>query len=114
MTIAAAGATYKGKLPLPGRDLIGQLHSGGGDERTLFFEHQGHRAVRAGRWKLVAFDDKPWELYDFSVDRSELSDLSGTHHDKVKQLEAAWEKWGAENQVTPLPRDLKVKYLKPD
>jgi hypothetical protein len=29
-------------------------------------------------------------------------------------MNAAWEKWGAENQVTPLPDDLGVKYLKPD
>jgi len=29
-------------------------------------------------------------------------------------MEAAWDKWGEENNVTPLPDDLGVGYLKPD
>ena len=29
-------------------------------------------------------------------------------------IPAAWDQWGAENHVTPLPRDLGVKYLKAD
>lgn len=111
--IAVSGAEYTGTLSLPGVDLINQLNNGGA-ERTLFFEHQGHRAVREGNWKLVAFDDKPWELYDFSVDRAELNDLSKTHPEKVKIMESAWDKWGEENNVTPLPDDLGVGYLKPD
>ena len=48
------------------------------------------------------------------ADRTELNDLAQTHPEKVKELSAAWEKWGAENYVTPLPRDLGVKYLKVD
>jgi arylsulfatase len=111
--VAAAGATYEGKLSLPGTDLVAQLNNGGG-ERTLFFEHQGNRAVRQGKWKLVALDDQPWELYDFTQDRIEMNDLAGKFPEKVKQLSAAWDKWGAANQVTPLPRDLGVRYLKPD
>ncbi|MEM7012553.1 MAG: arylsulfatase [Verrucomicrobiota bacterium] len=111
---AAAGAKYEGKLPLPGVDLIAQINSGGGADRTLYFEHQGHRAVRSGRWKLVAFDDEPWELYDFTNDRTELNDLSKAHPERVKEMEAAWDNWGEENYVTPLPQDLGVGYLKPD
>ena len=112
--LTAAGGTYTGKLPMPGVDLIAQLQTEGGDERTLFFEHQGNRAVRSGEWKLVAFDDQPWELYHFGDDRTELNDLSAQHPEKVAAMNAAWEKWGAENQVTPLPADLGVGYLKPD
>ena len=112
--LTAASGTYTGELPMPGVDLIAQLQNEGGDERTLFFEHQGNRAVRSGEWKLVAFDDQPWELYDFTTDRTELNDLSAQHPNKVKAMNAAWEKWGAENQVTPLPADLGVGYLKPD
>ena len=112
--IAAAGGTYTGKLPLPGVDLIAQLENEGGDERTLFFEHQGNRAVRSGKWKLVAFDDQAWELYNFSNDRTELNNLAAQYPEKVEAMNAAWEKWGAENQVTPLPADLGVNYLKAD
>lgn len=111
--VAVSGAEYTGSLSLPGVDLIGQLNEGGG-ERTLFFEHQGNRAVRVGKWKLVAFDDEPWELYDFTTDRAEMNDLATLHPERVERMNAAWERWGGENQVTPLPADLGVKYLKAD
>ena len=111
--VAVAEAKYNGKLSLPGSNLIHQLEHDS-DQRTLFFEHQGNRAVRAGRWKLVALDDQPWELYDFTVDRTESNDLASVQPERVKSMSAAWDKWAADNQVTPLPRDLGVKYLKPD
>jgi arylsulfatase len=63
---------------------------------------------------LVALDDQPWELYDFAKDRIEMNDLSEKKPERVKAMSAAWDRWGAENQVTPLPKDLRVKYLKPD
>lgn len=111
--IAVSGATDNGSLPLPGRDLITHINAGS-TERMLFFEHQGNRAVRAGQWKLVALDDQPWELYDLNVDRIESNDLSQAHPDRVRKLAAAWDKWATANDVTPLPRDLRVPYLKAD
>ena len=111
--VAVSGAAYRGQLSLPGVNLIRHLNRSG-PERTLFFEHQGNRAVRRGNWKLVALDDEPWELYDFTNDRIEMNDLSEKFPLNVKQLSAAWDWWAAENHVTPLPRDLGVKYLKPD
>lgn len=111
--ITTGGANYEGKLPLPGKDLIEQINSGS-QERSLFFEHQGNRAIRAGKWKLVALDDRPWELYDFESDRIESNDLATAHPERVQEMSAAWDKWADENQVTPLPKDLRVKYLKPD
>lgn len=112
--LAVSGAEYEGEIPLPGVDLVAQLNGDLSKERTLFFEHQGNRAVRQGKWKLVAFDDRPWELYDLSIDRIEGSDLSKKFPDRVADLDAAWEKWADDNQVTPLPRDLGVGYLKAD
>lgn len=111
--ISVASTEYQGTLPLSGLDLVEQINNGS-DDRTLFFEHQGNRAVRSGKWKLVALDDEPWELYDFTVDRTETNDLEKEHPDLVSKLSAAWDDWGAANQVTPLPRDLGVKYLKAD
>ena len=111
--LAVAGTNYQGQLTLPGRNLIEQLHEKPSD-RTLFFEHQGNRAVRQGKWKLVALDDEAWELYDFTRDRSEMNNLATQFPRIVARLSQAWDQWGAENHVTPLPRDLKVKYLKPD
>lgn len=116
--LRVANAKYDGKLQLPGTDLVAQLEQAqlqpGPSERTLFFEHQGNRAVRRGKWKLVALDDEPWELYDIDVDRVEMQDLAQRRPSLVQELSEAWDQWADENQVTPLPKDLKVKYLKPD
>ena len=111
--LAAAQTGYRGALSLPGKDLVQQL-SDPNEVRTLFFEHQGNRAVRRGNWKLVALDDQAWELYDITKDRIEMNDLSSRYPELVKELSAAWQRWGKANFVTPLPRDLGVKYLKPD
>jgi arylsulfatase A-like enzyme len=112
--LAAAQVHYSGELPLPGTDILEYLAKDCPSERTLYFEHQGNRAIRSGNWKLVAFDDEPWELYDFTNDRTEMNNLVKSHPEKVKELIKAWDQWGKENYVTPLPRDLKVQYLKPD
>lgn len=110
---SVGGVDYQGPLPLPGVDLVAQINEGGAP-RTLFFEHQGNRAVRSGQWKLVALDDQPWELYDFSKDRTESNDLATAQPDRVKEMSMAWDQWAEKNQVTPLPKDLGVRYLKPD
>ena len=111
--VAASNANYDGVLPMAGVDLIEQINQGG-KPRRLFFEHQGNRAVRDGKWKLVALDDQPWELYDLSIDRIESKDLAETMPERVNELSEAWNEWATENHVTPLPTDLRVKYLKVD
>lgn len=112
--VAIAETEYTGSLPLPGENLVRQINEGSAEERTLYFEHQGNRAVRQGQWKLVALDDEPWELYDFTSDRSEMTDLSAEFPERVYALDQLWNTWAKENNVTPLPRDLGVGYLKPD
>ena len=64
---------------------------------TLWWCHDGHRAVRQGDWKLVAAKRKPWELYDLSQDRTEQQDLAAAQPARVKQLEQAWQAIAAEN-----------------
>ena len=39
--------------------------------QPLFWEHEGNRAVRSGKWKLVSAYPKAWELYDMTADRVE-------------------------------------------
>lgn len=112
--IDVADANYQGANKLPGTSLITQITKYEQMPRTLFFEHQGNRAVREGNWKLVALDDQPWELYDFSEVRTETENLAAKFPAKVAELSSAWDRWAAENNVTPLPNDLGVKYLKPD
>ncbi|SIO29969.1 arylsulfatase [Singulisphaera sp. GP187] len=91
-----AGAERRDVLPLEGRSLVPALR--GEPEpapRTLFWEHEGHRAVRDGRWKLVARKGQAWELYDIEVDRSELHDLAAREPRRVARLATAWDEWAA-------------------
>jgi arylsulfatase A-like enzyme len=68
----------------------------------LFWEHEGNRAVREGKWKLVAKEDQPWELYDLELDRTEMHDLAAEEPEKVKALAAKWDTWAARASVLPL------------
>lgn len=60
---------------------------------AIYFQHLGNRAVRAGKWKLVALKGKPWELYNLEVDRTETSNLIGQHPEQAKKLTTQWRAW---------------------
>lgn len=62
-------------------------------DHTLYFEHEGHGAVRAGPWKCVRRHGRPWELYDLSGDRTETVDLAAQRPDLVEVLTARWHRW---------------------
>ena len=80
------------KIPAtPGKSLVPAFEKDVVIERDqIWWMHEGHRAVRIGKWKLVAAAGDPWELYDLSVDRAESNDLAAKMPDKAKELEAAW------------------------
>jgi len=63
-------------------------------ERTLYWEHIGHRAIREGHWKLV-YDRRrgEWELYDLSADPTELTDLSRHLPLRAERMAAEWQSW---------------------
>jgi len=62
---------------------------------SLFFEHEGGRAIRQGDWKLVALSNGPWRLYDLKADRTETHDLAAQHSGRVLQMEQDWKAWAA-------------------
>jgi arylsulfatase len=72
------------------------------DTRSIFWEHEGNRAHRAGPWKLVAKENQPWELYHIDQDRAELHDLAATEPERVRTMAADWDAWAARAQVLPL------------
>lgn len=100
--VDAAGAQYprnhhgRDITPLEGKSLIpilqGQGQSG---HDAIYWEHQGNRAVRKGKWKLVAEDEGEWELYDLETDRTETNNLAAHNPQTVKELAALYEKWAA-------------------
>ena len=69
------------------------------DRETLYFQHLGNRAVRAGKWKLVALKGKPWELYDLDADRTETTNLADRHPKQVEKLRAQWHAWANDVDV---------------
>jgi arylsulfatase len=71
--------------------------------QPVFWEHEGHRAVRDGKWKLVASFNDPWELYDMQADRMELEDLAKSRPAKAKELAAQYDAWAARAGVKPWP-----------
>lgn len=104
-----AGASYPSQfageaiLPLQGVSLRpaflgGELRRG----RPIFWEHEGNRAVRDGRWKLVAKGAQgPWELYDMEADRTEQHDLAAREPGRVRAMADQWEVWARSSQVLP-------------
>lgn len=58
---------------------------------SLWWLHDGHRAIRVGDWKLVAAKGDPWELYDLKTDRAEQHNLAAKLPDKAQELAASWQ-----------------------
>jgi arylsulfatase len=80
---------------LPGKSLLPlfQRDANLGRE-SLYWHHEGNRALRLGDWKLVSESENAgqWELYNLNRDRIESRNLAATHPEKLKQLSEAWEK----------------------
>jgi arylsulfatase A-like enzyme len=66
-------------------------------ERSLFWEHEGNRAVRQENWKLVAKNGRPWELYNMAVDRTESVDLAAKFPDRIRVLSGQYNNWATAN-----------------
>lgn len=86
---------WKGKstLPLDGRSLMSVFE--GKERPEADFYISGHtekfRMFRQGDWKIVKQNAEAWELYDLSIDRTEMNDLAQANQDKLKELIEAYE-----------------------
>ena len=80
--------------PPPGRSLVPLFSKDGTSiHESLWWLHEGNRALRVGQWKIVAAgQNSPWELYDLSRDRSESKNLANTHPAKVRELAERWQR----------------------
>jgi arylsulfatase len=80
--------------PAPGKSIVPLFEKDGTvTHDSLWWLHEGNRALRAGDWKIVAAGkDSPWELYDLTSDRSETRNLAKDRPEKVRELAALWAK----------------------
>jgi arylsulfatase A-like enzyme len=112
--LAAAGAQVKPEWKLDGVDLLPYLQGKnlGVPHDTLYWRFGEQMALRQGDWKLVRYDPTadgdpnagkatPTKLYNLAADIGEKNDLAAMSPDKVKELQAIWDKWNA-GLVRPL------------
>jgi arylsulfatase len=117
--VELSGARYplvfKGEeiYPCEGKSLAGTFEKDDPeDDRYLYWEHEGNRAIRSGEWKLVYKSDNTgkdiplsaWELYNMKNDRTETVDLAAKYPDKVALLAAEWERFAVRCHVKPWPK----------
>jgi arylsulfatase A-like enzyme len=91
---ATGGKRLEATPTPPGKSLLPVFAKDGTLTRdSLWWAHEGNRALRVGDWKIVAAGkDSPWELYDLSQDRSESKNLADAKPEKVRELAALWTK----------------------
>ena len=63
------------------------------NREVLVWEHEGNRAVRKGKWKLVNRHPDDWELYDLELDRTEMNNVATDHPETVRELTAFYHAW---------------------
>ncbi len=79
--------------PAPGKSLVGAFENDRGpDHESLWWFHDGHKAIRVGDWKAVAPIGEPWELYDLAHDRDESNDLAIPRGATLDKLVDRWDR----------------------
>ena len=96
---------YKGNkiTPMEGRSLVPAFGNKPIEREAIYWEHEGNRAVRQGKWKLVSRHPGKWELYDLEADRTELNNLIEENPAKAEELKAMYEAWAKRAGVQPWP-----------
>lgn len=111
-TLAAlAGARYPSVydghriLPMEGISMVPTFDNKPLPQRPIYWEHETHRGVLWGRWKLLSTGplSTPWELYDMTSDRIEEADSASLHSDLVKRMADMWMRWAVRCEVFPSP-----------
>ena len=88
---------------LAGQSLVPTFTGNTYERGPIFLEHKGNRALRKGKWKLVADGIKgDWELYDMEADRSELINLAKKRPEVVNEMAQQWDEIAKATHVYPL------------
>lgn len=103
--------TYMGRTiePLEGFSLVPTFANRAHLRDVLYWEHEGNRAVRKGKWKLVSDYPGDWELYDMESDRTETSNLAARYPEVVNELNDLYFTWADRCKVMPWGQILKLR-----
>lgn len=89
--------------PMEGKSLVPAFLGQKVEREALYWEHEGNRAIRVGKYKLVAKGaNGKWELYDIDLDRSEQNDLSLKQPFQTKRMADMWQAYAERANVLPL------------
>ena len=113
---ASYPTTFNGHeiLPMEGVSLNG-LFKGQPLQRgkPIFFEHEGNRAVRDGKWKVISRGYGPWELYDMEADRTETKNLAVNYPEQVQIMVAQYTDWAKNSYVDELFKEPRTNWGAP-
>jgi arylsulfatase A-like enzyme len=112
--LAAAGITTNTSMKLDGVDLIPYLKGENTNRphETLRWRFGDQWAVRHGDWKLTRGDGQPEPgLYNLADDPAESRDRAADHPEIVKDLQARYRAWEAEQAPAALPREVPARAL---
>jgi arylsulfatase A-like enzyme len=86
--------------PPEGKSLLPLLrHEIKSTHNTIFWEHEGGRAARAGDWKISALNGSPWELFNMATDRTETKNLAAENPSKVNEIAGLWNEWAKRMKI---------------
>ena len=88
---------------MEGVSLVPAFGGGSVERDAIYWEHEGNRAVRQGRFKIVARHKGEWELYDLVSDRTETRNLAAEDPERVGRMVAMYDAWAARCGVRPWP-----------
>jgi arylsulfatase A-like enzyme len=93
--VAAAGGSPSDDPRIDGVDLLPYLsgEKAGAPHEALYWRFGDQSAIRKGDWKLVRIGTGAPRLFNLAEDIGEQHDLSGTHPEKVKELDDALKGW---------------------
>jgi arylsulfatase len=89
---------------LPGNSLSYLWNGKKHPDRTYCWEHEGNKAIRKGKWKLVKeHKDLAWELYDMQADPVEMRNLAAQLPKRAQALLQEYQAWEKQVGVRELP-----------
>lgn len=107
--LAVSGAKYPAAVaagPIPqcvGESLVPIFQGQERNRKPCYWEHEGNKAVRDGKWKAVSKFPDAWELYDMEADRTEIHDLAIAEPDRLTKMIHMWQDWARSIGVQPWP-----------